>query len=60
MTLRDYIKQKCIEVDIENMVSNGFRTEKEIRNWYEQQTDLILVKIYDEYFELGTLLDINM
>lgn len=60
MTIRDYIKQECIDVDIENMVFNGFKTEKEIKDWYEQQTDLTIVKIYDEYHEIVKLLDMEI
>ena len=57
MTIREFIKKECINKDMKNFVESGLRTEKEVKDYYEEQSDMNLIRLYDSYFGIGTLME---
>ena len=48
--LINFMKEKCIDVDIQCMGENRFTTKEEVFKWYKIKDDETIIKIYEEYY----------
>ena len=44
------------DVDYQNIPENGFKTKREVDEWWENKDVLTTMKIYDEYYGIDNLI----
>lgn len=58
LTLYIHMLKQNKDVDYQNIPENGFKTKKEVDEWWERHRDVITVmKIYDEYYGIDNLIE---
>lgn len=45
------------DVDYQNIPENGFKTKKEVDEWWKDKDVLTTMKIYDEYYGIDSLIE---
>ena len=58
VSLYMYMLKQNKDVDYQNIPENGFKTKKEVDEWWETHRDVITtMKIYDEYYGIDNLIE---
>ena len=57
--LINFMKEKCIDVDVQCIGENEFTTKEEILKWYETKSEEAIIKIYEEYYGWKSLENIK-
>ena len=52
-----YMLKQNKDVDYQNIPENGFKTKKEVDEWWKSKDDITVIKIYDEYYGIENLIE---
>jgi hypothetical protein len=42
------------DVDYQNIPDNGYKSKKEVNEWWASQNTATIIKVYDEYYGIET------
>ena len=42
------------DVDYQNIPDNGFRSKKDVNEWWKDKSVATIIKVYDEYYGIET------
>ena len=57
VTLYMYMLKQNKDVDYQNIPENGFKTKKEVDEWWKDKDVITTMKIYDEYYGIDNLIE---
>ena len=57
VTLYKQMLKQNKDVDYQNIPENGFKTKKEVDEWWENKDVITTMKIYDEYYGIDNLIE---
>lgn len=57
VTLYMHMLKQNRDVDYQNIPENGFKTKREVDEWWENKDVLTTMKIYDEYYGIDNLIE---
>lgn len=57
VTLYMHMLKRNRDVDYQNIPENGFKTKREVDEWWENKDVLTTMKIYDEYYGIDNLIE---
>lgn len=57
VTLYKQMLKQNKDVDYQNIPENGFKTKKEVDEWWNDKDVITTMKIYDEYYGIGNLIE---
>lgn len=55
--LYGYMLKQNKDVDYQNIPENGFKTKKEVDEWWKDKDVITVIKIYDEYYGMENLIE---
>ena len=56
VTLYKQMLKQNKDVDYQNIPENGFKTKKEVDEWWKGKDVITTMKIYDEYYGIDNLI----
>ena len=57
VTLYKQMLKQNKDVDYQNIPENGFKTKKEVDEWWKGKDVITTMKIYDEYYGIDNLIE---